>query len=343
MGALKENYVIQKLNVLNELRANSMSLQELRFFSIYLSKINKDDVRTRVVRFSISDFRSIMDLGRIDIRYMKTVINDLLGKVMYVPLENGGYTGFQLFKECTVSQDKDGLWYVEIDAHDKALPLMFDYRNKYLTYELWNTLRLKSSNQFRMYEILKQFQKIGYRILSIKRLKELLGVGTDEYTRYRDFTHRVLDACQQALKENTDIQFEYEPYLRDRGRGRRVLSLKFTIKENKNHKDALSLDRFIDLQKVTPITVADESDESDESDEDPNMEFFMDAFDREFAPEEVRVLLDRLRQHNPGIMRDSMQVFHYFYDRYNEMKRMEKRTKIKDPFSYVKSLMGKDL
>ena len=54
---LFDTAIVQKRNVLNELRKNSMSLQELRFFSIYLSKINSRDISTRIVRFSLEDFK----------------------------------------------------------------------------------------------------------------------------------------------------------------------------------------------------------------------------------------------------------------------------------------------
>ena len=64
MAIIKENYLIKKRNVLNEIRSNSMTLQELRFFSIYLSKINPADTSTRTVRFPIDDFKAIMELGR---------------------------------------------------------------------------------------------------------------------------------------------------------------------------------------------------------------------------------------------------------------------------------------
>ena len=84
----------------------------------------------------------------------------------------GGYNGFQLFKDCTVDIDDKAEWYIEIDAHDKALPLMFEFKDKYFSYQLWNALRLKSPNQLRMYEILKQYEKIGIRILSIDELKK---------------------------------------------------------------------------------------------------------------------------------------------------------------------------
>ena len=185
MSTIKKNYLVKKRNVLNEIRANSMTLQELRFFSIYLSKINAKDPSTRVVRFQMDDFRAIMDLGRIDISYMKNVTNSLLCKVVNVPNERGGFTGFQLFKECVVDMDENGEWYVEIDAHDKALPLMFEFQSRFFSYQLWNALRLRSSNQLRMYEILKQYEKIGSRVLGVDELKELLGVAKNEYPRFR--------------------------------------------------------------------------------------------------------------------------------------------------------------
>ena len=60
MSDLYETAVVQKRNVLNELRATNLTLQELRFFSIYLSKINPRDKSTRIVRFQLADFQKIM-------------------------------------------------------------------------------------------------------------------------------------------------------------------------------------------------------------------------------------------------------------------------------------------
>lgn len=38
-----------------------MTIQELRFFSIYLSKINPDKLETRIVRFSLTYFQKIIE------------------------------------------------------------------------------------------------------------------------------------------------------------------------------------------------------------------------------------------------------------------------------------------
>ena len=249
MTKIRDNYVVTKRNVLNEIRANTMSLQELRFFSIYLSKINPADVGTRVVRFPIEDFKTIMELGRINIDHMKTITNSLLGKVVNVPNDSGGYTGFQLFKQCVVDMDEDDEWYVEIDAHDKALPLMFEFKDRYFSYKLWNALRLKSANQLRMYEILKQYERIGERIIPVVELKNLLGIEQNEYPRYGDFKRWVLDSCQAALAESTDITFTYEPFGK-KGRGGKVIQLKFTIQKNEGFIDPVSLVEFIKSNKI---------------------------------------------------------------------------------------------
>jgi len=242
----KKHWIVKK-NELNEFRPQDLKLQELRLFSIYLSKINPRDLSTRVVRFSIADFRAIMEFGRVDIKKLKDVADSLLTKVTGVPTETGGLIRFQVFKECRIDKDENNQWYIEIDAHDRSLPLMFDLKNHYFKYELWNALRLKSKNQLRMYEILKQYEKIGYRIISVIELREMLGVEKNEHQRFNNFKLKILDACQKALTENTDISYIYEPYGK-KGQGGKVLELKFTIIKNKDFVDPLSLNQFIDLR-----------------------------------------------------------------------------------------------
>ena len=252
MSELFKTAIVEKRNILNAVRSNSMSLQELRFFSIYLSKINPWDKSTRVVRFPLDDFRRIMELGSdMNITHFRYTIRHILQQVVEVPNEKGtGYTAFQLFKQAKVEKDENDEWYVEFDAHDKALPLMFDFKTKYFKYELWNALRLKSPNQVRMYEILKQYETLGRRELTVKELRELLGIGKNEYERWDNFRRKVLDSCQKALKETTDICYTYE-----RGKvrnGGKWLTIVFNIKKNDAYIDQLTLEEFISQQPEPP-------------------------------------------------------------------------------------------
>ena len=330
---LKKNYLVTKRNNLNEIRPVGMGLQELRFFSIYLSKINPKDEKTRVVRFFLSDFQEIMELGRLNMAHLKNAVDALLTKVVSIPDENGtGMIRFQIFKECKISEHPEEGWYIEIDAHDRALPLMFGFKSHYFKYELWNALRLKSVNQLRMYEVLKQYEKAGCRILSVKDLKALLGLEPEEYPRFNNFKDRVLDSCQEALAKHTDISFTYEPYGK-KGRGGKVLQLKFTITKNKDFKDPLLLEKFINLSKEAGEADADIPNKYDE-----RINFLMSACDDEFNRLQIEELHNIMKEVVPDKLRDDMACFEYIAFRYKKMDIQDRLNKGKK--NEVKSRFG---
>lgn len=346
MAQLFKKAIVQKRNVLNELRSNSMSLQELRFFSIYLSKINPWDASTRVVRFPLDDFRRIMDIGTdMNINHFRLTIRHILQQIVEVPNENGvGYRAFQLFKRAVIAKNDDNEWYIEFDAHDEALPLMFEFKNKYFKYELWNALRLKSPNQVRMYEILKQYEKIGRRELTVTELRELLGIGKNEYsgrTGWSDFKRYVLDSCQQALKDTTDIFYTYE---RGKvGRGGKWLTIVFTIKKNTEYIDQLTLAEFVAQQPETEPLDFNAADGGQlslygvQEDEEPEgsmgwismADVVMDATNGEFTRAECEDIANHLVKVSPHVLpyNDSreLQIFHAARDLFLKLRREEER------------------
>lgn len=337
---IKDNYIVKKTNILNELRPNLMTLQELRFFTIYLSKINPSDRDTKVVRFSLTDFQSIMNLGRLNIKYIDGVTDSLLKKIIKIPNKDGtrGFEKFQLFSKCKIVFDEvENYNYLEIEAHDEALPLLFEYKNKFFTYKLWNALRLKSVNQLRMYEILKQYEKIGTRILTIDELKELIGIDKNEYVRYGDFKVRVLEACQVALAENTDIIFDFEPYGK-KGKGGKIVALKFTIKNNKNYVDELSLADFVDIQN----TVEEEQkllEKVNKSSYDERIEFLSEACKNEFSIKEMIVIYNEICDKHEELILDELRCYDFLHSKYAELNMRAEKTTIKNRFAYLKTII----
>lgn len=257
MSEVFETAIIEKRNVLNELRATNLTLQELRFFSIYLSKINPRDESTRTIKFPLSDFQRIMNFGKLNIQQMKDSADSILGKKVFIPLESGGFEGIVLFDKCKVDKDKFGQWFVEISASNAATPFMFDFKERYFKYELWNALRLKSPNQIRMYEILKQYEHLGKREISVKDLRELLGIADNEYPRWNNFKAKVLDSCQKALKETTDIYYTYERG--KTGAGGKWYTIIFTISKNEPTVKQMSI--FEGFEEYLPAPEQEESPE----------------------------------------------------------------------------------
>lgn len=337
-----KNGVIEKRNILNEMRAQDMTLQELRFISIYLSKINarKPD-ETRVVRFSLLEFQKIMELERVQEKDIRHVIDSLLCKIVRVPNENRrGYTAFQLFKECKISQTDNEEWYIEIDAHDKALPLMFNLKGHYFSYQLWNALKLKSKNQLRMYEILKQYEKIGHRTIQLDELKELLGIAPDDYSRWDNFKRDVLDICMGALFAFTDIRFEYESVKN----GNKTVAISFKIEKNPLFQDPLVLDNFIDMAAYDEYEVP--QDEDKELQYDEHLRFYADAVDFEFTNGEMQVLYDLTVKAVNSIagnaeIRENMK-YDYLFKKYNYMKMRAEKKPIIRRFGYMCKIIKAD-
>ena len=345
-NSLKKDYKVTKSNILNEMRANNMTLQELRLFSVYLSRINPQDISTRQVRFTIEEFRALMELGRMNIVYCKKVAESLLSKIVFVPTERGGFTGWTLFSEFKVDSDDDGEWYVRIDANEKALPLLFEFKSHYFKYELWNALHLRGKNHLRMYEVLKQYENIGYRIISLESLRHWLGIEDHEYSEFKYFKRDVLEPCKKALAENTDISFTYEPH---RKKGRKIAELIFRITRNADHKDPLALREFIELNpsNIPAPTDLDEIESDDTivyleqgkiGKRDEILIFLRDAVERTFNIKQMLVLYDIVIQNLPHL-RDNKLYLH-FQAKYNYMLEQDSRKPIRSKFGYMKKIIG---
>ena len=327
---LDPKHLVEKAHILNEIRTNNMTLLELRFFSIYLSKINARKESTRKVRFKLREFEKIMELSRCKPKDIEPAIDRLLCKVVHVPVgKKGGYSAFQIFKECIVDQDHRGIWYVEIDAHDKALPLLFNFKSHYFTYQLWNALGLKSVNQLRMYEILKQYEYVGERTLYLEDLRGLLGIEPDEYKRWDNFRRRVLDACQKALEELTDIKFTYEPFKENYSRS--INAIKFIIEKNESYKDPLALERFIDsLVEPDPELEAEEK----AARYDEHLRFIAEACEYAFSNAEMQVIFNLLAP-----IKNQLKRYLFVKEQYDYMKMRNEKEHIQKPFGYFKKIV----
>lgn len=230
--------LVSKKNILNEMKAENLTLQQIRFLIIYLSKINPLDESTRTVKFKLSSFQKIMEFGKLNTKQLKQSTDALQSIKVSVPRNTkNGYESIVLFSRCLVDKDSNGEWFVEMSASVESMQYMFNLNKEYVKYQLWNILDLKSKHQFRMYEILKQHENKGKIEITIEKLRALLGIKDKKYQRFTHLRERVLEPCQKALKEKTDIYFDFEKG--KSGTGREWRTIIFTIHPNIAKKDLI--------------------------------------------------------------------------------------------------------
>ncbi len=85
-------------------------------------------------------------------------------------------------------------------------------------------IKLKSTYSIRIYELLKQYEHIRERTISLESLRYYLDA-IDVYPNYANFKQRVLKHSQKELNQKTDISFEFEEIKS----GRKVQRIKFIM------------------------------------------------------------------------------------------------------------------
>lgn len=220
---IKSNNLVEKSNVLNTLMSTDMGLTELRFFCLYLSKLNARNQDKRTVDILISEFECFFG-----IKFNTTLFNQKIRKIMGRTVEikeNSKIRVLTLYSEFCWKENESSV--ISITCNDKMLPYLFKLQGNYTKYMIGNIAKLNSVSKIRLYEILKQYEKIGTIKISIEELKLMLCS-----SKKSDFRHFRMDTLEPAIKdinEYTDIMVSYEKILSCR----KVVALTFTIDKKK--------------------------------------------------------------------------------------------------------------
>ena len=124
--------------------------------------------------------------------------------------------------------DKKG--FLSVDLSRFLMDFLIDLKSNYTSISLSQTLGLSSFYAIRMFELLKQYEKIGTRKISVEELRGYLGIANNKIKTYNDFKKIVLEIAQKEINEKTDIEFSFK----EAKTSRKITDLVFVIKKNKN-------------------------------------------------------------------------------------------------------------
>ncbi|MEZ4905310.1 MAG: replication initiation protein [Spirosomataceae bacterium] len=219
---------------------------EMRVFTKTLTMIHKDDEDFRPYRIYLKDIISDFGLeqNKQSYKFLKEGAEKLARREIraVAPTPDGEMellthiaAGVKSFTNNNAGK------YIEISFHPEMKPHLLQLQSQFLMYDIKNILRLQSSFSIRIYELLKQYERIGKRKFTVEELKEILDI-TDKYPLYANFKQRVILKAQEDLADFTDIRFTFE----EEKKGKAVLALTFFIERNKdfsedNHEKVLAL------------------------------------------------------------------------------------------------------
>ena len=158
-------------------------------------------------------------------QHITATLKKLRDKSMWLTLPDGSETTVGWLAKATTNK-KSGIAHIKLD--EDMVPYLFDLKQKFTQYQLYNVLGMKSAFSVRIYELMKSYSFRHTIIFELNELKELLMVEhVKSYVNYKDFRVKVLEKAQTEINELTDINIEFEPIKT----GRKVTSIKFIIEE----------------------------------------------------------------------------------------------------------------
>lgn len=113
---------------------------------------------------------------------------------------------------------------VTLEFHQQITPYLTKLHKEFTQFRLRDVSLLKSFNAIRIYELCKQYLKIGSRQMSLDELRTILQL-EGKYPIFKDLRRRVLDAAVAEINLNTNLDVVIEPVIK----GRRIIGLNMII------------------------------------------------------------------------------------------------------------------
>lgn len=223
----------------------SFDIWETRFFYTLVSMIDKNDDDDKVYRMWFSDIKKLFRLenNKQSYKFLRDAAESILSKSVKIKFDDEKGTPLQerftLFT--TVRSIREGSehlvadknLYIDIKILKEVRPFFLDIKkrfdpkvHRYTSYDIRNIISLKPYGT-RIYELLKQYQKIGERVLTVTKLKEMFNI-TDEYKRFFDFYKYVIGKSIKDINKHTDLYIPPEKIEKIK-KGRNVYAIRFFI------------------------------------------------------------------------------------------------------------------
>lgn len=225
--------LIKKSNNLVESRYK-FDIWETRFFLSILAQIRKDETDLRTYRIWYKDIIKTFGLNSGD---AYASLRDAAKSLIRKPVRTSYYVdGVKREQEVSLITQIDYLAegkessknheYIDVMVQDNMKPFLLQLQRNFTAYDLRNVVKL-GVYSVRMYELLKQYESIGSRTLSIDEMKRMFEL-SHEYQKYNDFYRWVIKPSEEEINRHTDILIVDIERLKE---GRKITALRFKFRK----------------------------------------------------------------------------------------------------------------
>lgn len=258
--------LIKKANNLIESRYK-FDIWETRVFLSVLSQIRREDDKFHVYRIRYKEVINNFELKSGDsYEYLRKAAKGLMRQQFYVTYDKEGVgreTAYQIIitadymkagTEGETSKRVESQEYIDVQVHPEMKPFLLQLQKNFTAYDLKNVVKL-GVYPIRIYELMKQYETIGWRTLDIDELKRMFEL-TKEYKRFNDFYRFVISPAVRDINKHTDLDIIDVKKIKE---GRRVVALKFIIQGRRSPKNPAQVSLFTDVTQKGPFLIPEKA------------------------------------------------------------------------------------
>ncbi len=219
MNNLQTHNLLSQSNKLIESKY-SLTITEQRLIFAMISMISPEDEDFREYRIKISDLAKILGLKNKNIySEIKEITKNIIKKTIQIKKE----TGILQVNWISSAEYIDSAGVVILTFDPKLKPYLLQLKENFTSTKFGITVKFKTFYTTRIYQLLKQYEKIGKRSITLEFLYRIF----DQYDSYKDLKKRIIEPAKKEINEKSDITFTYEEVKV----GKKVYELKFIIRK----------------------------------------------------------------------------------------------------------------
>jgi len=227
-----------------------LNLNEIKIILNAISEINAGDSSFKTYKIKLSDLSQELQNQSLLNNHtrIKKFCEDLMKKPLYIPESGKNFLVVNWFQSIRYLHNEGSFEY---RISEELKPYLLELKERFVQYSLRYILPLKSTYSIRIYQLLKEYEKLKERIFKLEELYDILQV-PKSIKRYDNFKRKVLQVAERELKEHCDIYFEFEEIKK----GRKVSEILFKIKKNEKFNIIIKSDEVIIIEpKKSKISI----------------------------------------------------------------------------------------
>jgi plasmid replication initiation protein len=183
-----------------------LNTNEIKIILNAISEIKIEDKEFHTYRMKLSNISQELhnqSMGRSYTR-IKNFCESLLKKPLSIKKDNG----FLVVNWFASLEYIAGSAEIEYEISPKLKPYLLELKERFVQYNLKYILPLASNYSIRIYQLLKEYEKLKKRTFTVDELREILQV-PNSYL-YADFKRKIIKVAEKELLEHCDIYFKFE-------------------------------------------------------------------------------------------------------------------------------------